>query len=1257
MDSKSFNRVFQLRMVLKTAAGVVTLLILQVLFVSVIAGSTPGAAGQQLSTDLDSCVDCVATSSKRSVDWHPLFQDIAKWSPGHEILIPTGDGLEAWDDRANHTEGPANMRPLNTGGSEILEGIAAPLDAADPRPRLFVVLGENVADHNGKDLHDFHVGFLDPESGFLWESRPFSSKSPPRIFLVDLEGDHEPELVVATKESVWLGNLEEVMASKGQSGFEEWLTPSDHFSGIDAEQIALAKKPSFSNSRDQSWCQEAQYGYRYMNGWFDFQRVARFEATAPGPGGQDQAFLMVLEEGKACKSTSYRANEVSAQRTWIEVVGKSTVLIFDKGNSTAAPAEPRVIIGAETIVGDFDRSIPRHQVPLKYQSDRVHTEKAEAGQRFDFATVVPVLGDFDGDGRTDLTLAVGAHHFSAYRINDNRDDNNVYDSGDHRPYSHRYLLPLGPIGNLATGIAPARTSIGFEYQTDCSTEETFWGLAHDTLALTSPQFDAIAVDLDGDGRDEIGCIGRDPHTGYHRDHQVPDVVLAYDDGLHQYEEIGHYNLADGFRDKRVAFWQQDTPKDENARRLEWPSRALAAWDHDNDGAQSILLVQPGKGTILDMPGETPALTKAFTYEMVGDADRFVRGTVIGRPIPIDLDTDGVTVRWLGATPEHVDLGHILYVTEPQVYAVIAGPPIVEGIGQDWGSSSLELSYETCNGWDQASGTSSSSGKGISIGLSLGTVAAVDIFSLDFAVVQERWRESSYGEELCFSGSKGFTSNSGRTAVLFKQSPIDIYTYEIVGAPSIDLIGERRQLTFEGKPRIEMWDIDDYQAAVREFNERITDGIVMNQQPALVVPECLFKHSPGDPRTFHSRTEAITLVGVPDIDRATYQESSVDSTRIPETFSHPWCSDVLIPAEPGNSHVSGDKEDRATTLNHFAGISDQAYVSRISGETSVSIGVTESSFGAVSYGESLNEELSISIIGVAQSMSWSQFTSRGWSLSSSTGTAFETSVPSIVDAAEFKEHNYAWGMFTYPALIGNSQFSVVDHWADQYNGGGPTAPPPGAPSLIGLAMGQLMQAGDEIQWLATQGAVSYEVHIRDGASIAEPTILDVESVEGAPNESLMLPQLPGSDNYRIHVVAVLASGEKLAGPIVLFDILAEPTDPVVRVSTAASFGWALVEWTMPNYAGITGYEIRTMEGELAREIQAFGANFLNQKVAYPNETTEVQVRAIYGEIAGPWGSSLGNQENFDAPGPSIAAVILASIILAGVVRRRSVREQM
>jgi len=637
--------------------------------------------------------------------------------------------------------------------------------------------------------------------------------------------------------------------------------------------------------------------------------------------------------------------------------------------------------------------------------------------KYDVSALSAAAGDFDGDGRDELVIAIAQTTGTKLLFADDASTLFKIDGAltksiprdiagstlgfrlatgnlDYDAAKELVLVTNEAVGAFETGQGSAHYFVYDDQSTKFAAQKDGNVQGRDGALYSALVAAPAVIDVDADGVGEVvlaGIVSKD-FSG-----PLELILVALDDAAHRFLPLATKHTSD-YRDLSE---QTSAPRYENV--------VVNGLDLDGDLAQDIQINQTvfsnfAKSAapfskLYELDGQEFQGKSSFEFRAdnaamaVGDlngdkhddivalsADRskllvwgFQGLNASKQPIfgKIDaLDVVQTQLDWQGTpmlVPVNVDDDTALLsfteaksdfvFTEPLVIAAIAAPPCQNGIGQLL--DVCQTSFGTAQTQQISKENSVTLSASVSVGVSFEdrtfTQSALEI-EATASVAATATRGTSYSLEKSIT----FTTGSMEDAVVFTTIPYDRYTYTIVSDPHPELVGQTTTISVPREPVTLMVERSFYNEHVSAGSTKIDDSV--------------FEHTIGE--------------------RATYPTAS--------------------------------KRDQLLSL--YKGIhSDEVTVGQGTGNVNVGLNVTNE----ISSGNELelSYEMSVKMTagGVMGGFTVGASSAANLTVVSGKSTSYAGSVGAI-DAAHFAKNQYNFGLFTYPYKTGSgSQFEVLNYW--------------------------------------------------------------------------------------------------------------------------------------------------------------------------------------------------------------------------------------
>jgi len=310
--------------------------------------------------------------------------------------------------------------------------------------------------------------------------------------------------------------------------------------------------------------------------------------------------------------------------------------------------------------------------------------------------------------------------------------------------------------------------------------------------------------------------------------------------------------------------------------------------------------------------------------------------------------------------------HELVYSSPRIQTILASPPYNEGM--EIGNSGT--SFTSSCGRSRVT----SHQNGFNVGYYIGFEVEEEVplsggAGVGFGMKATVNADFSWGRGSQFSTSTSYTysSDAGFNQVIFSSTPIDVYYYDIVEAPSdyIQQNGNKIAINIPRQPIVNSVDLDF-------FNSIVPDGDK--------VPKSIIKHTIGDPHSYYTTSE---------------KDAILASTPASQTWLYSKGT-LSVPLKNGTNTITTD-----SALDDIS-----TYDFTISAGIEVDLKSTW-------------------IVG-----GYSAGYSHGYSLEhvASNGTEVSGTVGYLPEEL-YNSHNFRWGLMMIPRSFGNQEFNLVTYWVE------------------------------------------------------------------------------------------------------------------------------------------------------------------------------------------------------------------------------------
>jgi len=310
--------------------------------------------------------------------------------------------------------------------------------------------------------------------------------------------------------------------------------------------------------------------------------------------------------------------------------------------------------------------------------------------------------------------------------------------------------------------------------------------------------------------------------------------------------------------------------------------------------------------------------------------------------------------------------HELVFSSPRIQTILASPPYMEGM--TIGTSGTSFT-STC-GWN--SGTSSQNG--FNVGYYIGFEVEKEVplsggAAVGFGIKATVDADFSWGGGSQFSTGTSYTysADAGFNQVIFSSTPIDVFYYDIVEAPSgyIKDNGNKIAVNIPRKPIVNAVDLEFYNSIVPDGDK---------------VPKSIIKHTIGDPQSYYNTSEKDALLATaPASQTWLYSKGTLS-----------------VPMTNGTNTIDTFSAlDKISTFDYTisAGIEIDMKSTWIVGGYSA---------------------------GYSHGYSLEHVTSEGTEVSGTVGCMPE---------GMWNSHNFNWGLMMIPREFGNQKFNLVTYWVE------------------------------------------------------------------------------------------------------------------------------------------------------------------------------------------------------------------------------------
>ncbi len=377
-------------------------------------------------------------------------------------------------------------------------------------------------------------------------------------------------------------------------------------------------------------------------------------------------------------------------------------------------------------------------------------------------------------------------------------------------------------------------------------------------------FKTATGDVDGDFRDEIVFLGYDS-TDFDRDLEG----WLFDDALNNYQQLHRWDNNDNSQNADVDLGDVDADgKDEIVFfSTDWDGHDMNLWLWDDADADYAELANSniddnlGKGEVvcgdLDLNGVDEIIIaseiadgpdqlyhKIVTcfYEYDGSSLELLGGYKTDRRTanPVlalaDVHQDGVVLEYVGESTPATS------ITDPEIMVVIAAPPSIKNINQNYGSC--------CSFFGEEGTSSETESKSVSITsavtLSWEAEFIPDIFSTRLSITLSHALATEISSTKTVARAT-YYSISDKNGIIFAKTDVSHYDYQINSHPTnASAIGDIVKINVPTCSSLFKWDLDYFE----------------EQYPGYHLQERVFSHILGDASTYPSFTDYNTIVSQP-----------------------------------------------------------------------------------------------------------------------------------------------------------------------------------------------------------------------------------------------------------------------------------------------------------------------------------------------------------------------------------------------------------
>lgn len=349
-------------------------------------------------------------------------------------------------------------------------------------------------------------------------------------------------------------------------------------------------------------------------------------------------------------------------------------------------------------------------------------------------------------------------------------------------------------------------------------------------------------------------------------------------------------------------------------------------------------------------------------------------------VPVNVDNDSTLLQYTGE--------HSLYYRDNKLIALLAAPPVTDGLGQNTGNSFTTLGTMTGGTFGAGSEFSTRSGVVMGMEVEISTGFIVSQTALSISMEMQTQLEYTHNNSWSQSVTRQITDGAtdGQDLVVFSATPYDRYTYVLASNPNTSAIGIRVNVDVPQATQVMSVSRETYN---REFSE------------GLLITTALLQDTPYDLSSYPTTAVTAPTLSMVDVGNGLQMQSRI----IPFGSMGPY-----------NISESGSKQCQLD----------------ISADLTWQEGVNSS----------LDFTAKVAVFGVLGG-GGGGYTSGGYQEhSTSNGIVFGAGVNGLPPAAFTAANKYSWGMNAYKQTLFDGQgkvsqdFIVVNYWTGPYGVVGP-----------------------------------------------------------------------------------------------------------------------------------------------------------------------------------------------------------------------------
>ena len=407
--------------------------------------------------------------------------------------------------------------------------------------------------------------------------------------------------------------------------------------------------------------------------------------------------------------------------------------------------------------------------------------------------------------------------------------------------------------------------------------------------VTAEAADVALADIDGDGLDEIVLAGA-TNLAWQCEDDFDALLIAYDDAVGGLTQLGAdvgqllYSNCPSYNSWRRYFVFVATPDldgdgvheiaanqlifdnfvnaapftlledialpaeaflDDNpdpGQFLSVATTALVAADVTGDGRENLMVYHQNRQEMavwgLSAVSTIGTANNGWAQLSVIETPGQHNSQETARPLLVaaNVDTDGPTLKYGAGSYE-------LVFTEPILIAALAAPPCQSGIAQNVGACVTKFGQGTSQTVDASLTVSvkASVSVGIEAGVNIPFIGDVGVnVKKSVTATASAWAGAAYTVEKTITYSTG----SLEDGVVFTTVPYDIYRYDILSHPDLELVGKQIVIRLPREPITMIAERSFFNAALPEGETKLGSNV--------------FDHTPGDVSSYPSTSRKNSL---------------------------------------------------------------------------------------------------------------------------------------------------------------------------------------------------------------------------------------------------------------------------------------------------------------------------------------------------------------------------------------------------------------